>query len=138
MKKPPEPTVMRLILATLALLIASSAQAQQLTPDQQLARDVYRELIEINSSTMTSGTTIADTMLGVLPSGVVAPNVNGVLINGGSSGLYPNVTPFISNAPLSFGNMEPADGLGEAAPGAEGPGPRHRPRRIASPPAIGP
>src|SRR5258708_188171 len=44
----------------LALALAlPAASAQQLPPDQQFAKDVYKELIEINSSTMTSGTTVA-------------------------------------------------------------------------------
>ncbi len=51
---------MRLILAAVAIaLAAATAQAQQLTADQQLAKDVYKELVETNSSTMTSGTTVA-------------------------------------------------------------------------------
>jgi acetylornithine deacetylase/succinyl-diaminopimelate desuccinylase-like protein len=52
---------MRFVPASLLALtaIASAARAQQLTPDQQFAKDVYKELIEINSSTMTSGTTAA-------------------------------------------------------------------------------
>ncbi|MDA1080548.1 MAG: M20/M25/M40 family metallo-hydrolase [Gemmatimonadetes bacterium] len=33
--------------------------AQQLAPHQQLLRDVYKELIEINTSVITSGTTVA-------------------------------------------------------------------------------
>lgn len=36
-----------------------AAQQAPLTPDQQFAHDVYKELIETNSSTMTSGTTVA-------------------------------------------------------------------------------
>ena len=39
---------------------ATSGSAQQsLTPEQQFAKDVYKELLEINSSNMTSGTTAA-------------------------------------------------------------------------------
>ena len=48
-----------------AVLVAAAgrapllAQQPALTPDQQYAHDVYKELIETNSSTMTSGTTVA-------------------------------------------------------------------------------
>ncbi|MBM4195361.1 MAG: M20/M25/M40 family metallo-hydrolase [Gemmatimonadetes bacterium] len=37
----------------------TAAQGRPLTPTQQLAREVYQELIELNTSTNTSGTTIA-------------------------------------------------------------------------------
>jgi acetylornithine deacetylase/succinyl-diaminopimelate desuccinylase-like protein len=52
---------MRFAPATLVVLalVVRPAVAQQLTPDQQFAKDVYKQLIEINSSTMTSGTTVA-------------------------------------------------------------------------------
>ena len=52
---------MRFVPASLLVLALAApfAGAQQLTPDQQFAKDVYKELIEINSSTMTSGTTAA-------------------------------------------------------------------------------
>jgi acetylornithine deacetylase/succinyl-diaminopimelate desuccinylase-like protein len=46
--------------AALALCLASArshAQQPTLTPDQQFAHDVYKQLIETNSSTMTAGTT---------------------------------------------------------------------------------
>src|ERR1035438_8837122 len=49
-------------LATLAFALGGASLAAQqapLTPNQQLLRDVYKELIETNSSTMTSGTTVA-------------------------------------------------------------------------------
>jgi acetylornithine deacetylase/succinyl-diaminopimelate desuccinylase-like protein len=51
-----------LLLAVLALDVGAStlpAQPATLTPNQQFAREVYKELIETNSSTMTAGTTIA-------------------------------------------------------------------------------
>lgn len=42
-----------------AALLPAPAAAQQLAPHQQFLRDVYKELIEINTSVMTSGTTVA-------------------------------------------------------------------------------
>lgn len=42
-----------------ALAFPLLTQAQQLAPHQQLLRDIYKELIEINTSVMTSGTTVA-------------------------------------------------------------------------------
>ena len=56
---------MRLRTATIAaavatVIAASRAPAQQaLTAEQQFAKEVYKELLEINSSNMTSGTTVA-------------------------------------------------------------------------------
>ena len=41
------------------LTFAAPLAAQQLSANQQFLKDVYKELIEINSSVMTSGTTIA-------------------------------------------------------------------------------
>ena len=38
---------------------ASLLAAQQLNPSQQFAKDIYKELLEINTSNMTSGTTAA-------------------------------------------------------------------------------
>src|SRR5581483_3949685 len=54
-------SVMRLRHAAsfLIALLASPASAQSLAPHQQLLRDVYKELLEINTSNMTSGTTEA-------------------------------------------------------------------------------
>lgn len=51
----------RAVPAALAFALAASLAAQQapLTPSQQFAHDVYKELIETNSSTTTSGTTVA-------------------------------------------------------------------------------
>lgn len=47
-------------LTAVTLAAGSSAlSAQQLAPHQQLLRDVYKELIEINTSVITSGTTVA-------------------------------------------------------------------------------
>lgn len=49
-------------VATLALSLGGGrllAQQAPLTPDQQFAHDVYKQLIETNSSTMTAGTTDA-------------------------------------------------------------------------------
>jgi acetylornithine deacetylase/succinyl-diaminopimelate desuccinylase-like protein len=49
-----------LSLSALALAFTAArlpAQQAPLTPNQQLAHDVYKELIETNSSTMTAGTT---------------------------------------------------------------------------------
>jgi len=49
-------------IAALALTVgATAAQAQQapLTPNQQAARDIYKELLETNTSVMTAGTTVA-------------------------------------------------------------------------------
>lgn len=51
--------------ALVLALVAAPATAQQPAPpaalssDQQLARDLFKELLEINSSTMSSGTTVA-------------------------------------------------------------------------------
>lgn len=55
------PFVPRIAASTLAcLIVASAAGAQQaLSPHQQLARDIYKELVEINTSVETSGTTAA-------------------------------------------------------------------------------
>ncbi|MES2176919.1 MAG: M20/M25/M40 family metallo-hydrolase [Gemmatimonadota bacterium] len=52
---------MRFAIAAISALTLAApfAGAQQLTADQQFAKDVYKELIEINSSNMTSGTTVA-------------------------------------------------------------------------------
>jgi acetylornithine deacetylase/succinyl-diaminopimelate desuccinylase-like protein len=56
---------MRLRTATIAaavatVIAANRAPAQQsLTPEQQFAKEIYRELLEINTSNMTSGTTVA-------------------------------------------------------------------------------
>ncbi len=49
--------------ATLAALTPYLSAKQQLDPNQQLARDIYRELLEYNTSNMTSGTTIAATAM---------------------------------------------------------------------------
>ena len=52
----------RLALASVTAAIISLAApvaAQQLNPNQQFAKEVYKELLEINSSNMTSGTTVA-------------------------------------------------------------------------------
>jgi acetylornithine deacetylase/succinyl-diaminopimelate desuccinylase-like protein len=53
----------RLVVApAIAFALAAArltAQQPALSPGQQLAHDVYKELIETNSSTMTSGTTVA-------------------------------------------------------------------------------
>jgi acetylornithine deacetylase/succinyl-diaminopimelate desuccinylase-like protein len=51
----------RLSIAAIALTVSAALSAQQapLTPNQQYAHDVYKELLETNSSTMTAGTTIA-------------------------------------------------------------------------------
>lgn len=52
-------------LATLALAMSFAgvarvrAQQAPLTPNQQAARDIYKELLETNTSVMTAGTTIA-------------------------------------------------------------------------------
>ncbi|TAK13236.1 MAG: M20/M25/M40 family metallo-hydrolase, partial [Acidobacteria bacterium] len=50
-----------LAAATFVALAALTPQlsAQQLNPNQQLAKDIYKELLEYNTSNMTSGTTIA-------------------------------------------------------------------------------
>ena len=51
-----------LSIAALALVVitnASPAQQAPLTPNQQAARDIYKELLETNTSVMTAGTTIA-------------------------------------------------------------------------------
>ena len=47
------------VVPLVAVLCAATLQAQQapLTPDQKFAHDVYKELIETNTSTMTAGTT---------------------------------------------------------------------------------
>ena len=56
---------MRLRTATIAaavatVIAANRAPAQQsLTPEQQFAKEIYKELLEINTSNMTSGTTVA-------------------------------------------------------------------------------
>jgi acetylornithine deacetylase/succinyl-diaminopimelate desuccinylase-like protein len=47
------------ILFTAAALDAQQAPLTPLTPNQQAARDIYKELLETNTSTMTAGTTIA-------------------------------------------------------------------------------
>ena len=52
----------RSLLAAIAVTLAlwtPQLSAQQLNPNQQLARDIYKELVEYNTSNMTSGTTIA-------------------------------------------------------------------------------
>ncbi len=46
----------RTLLAVLAFAAAASAPAQSLSPQQQLARDIYKELIEINTVTDTGDT----------------------------------------------------------------------------------
>lgn len=45
-------------LAVIAVATRSPAQ-QTLTPEQQFAKEIYKELLEINTSNMTSGTTVA-------------------------------------------------------------------------------
>ena len=47
------------VVSALAIGVATTLGAQALTPDQQLAKDVYRQLIEMNTSVMTAGTTDA-------------------------------------------------------------------------------
>ena len=52
----------RLAFASIAasiVTLSGPVAAQQLTPNQQQLKDIYKELIEINSSVMTSGTTVA-------------------------------------------------------------------------------
>src|SRR6476659_8052767 len=44
---------------TIALAATTAGAQQSLTADQQFAKDVYKELLEINTSNMTSGTTAA-------------------------------------------------------------------------------
>lgn len=52
--------IAQLALALAAIAVAGPAvSAQQLAPHQQLLRDIYKELIEINTSVITSGTTVA-------------------------------------------------------------------------------
>src|SRR5471032_2675135 len=49
-------------LAALVFVVGGARmQAQQapLTPNQQAARDIYKELLETNTSVMTAGTTVA-------------------------------------------------------------------------------
>jgi acetylornithine deacetylase/succinyl-diaminopimelate desuccinylase-like protein len=46
-------------LALASLVAIAPLAAQSLTPQQQFAKEVYRELLEINTSNMTSGTTPA-------------------------------------------------------------------------------
>jgi acetylornithine deacetylase/succinyl-diaminopimelate desuccinylase-like protein len=50
-----------ILALTLATVLAAGAlvQAQQLTANQQFAKDIYKELLEFNTSNMTSGTTDA-------------------------------------------------------------------------------
>ena len=43
------------IAATASLSLPLTAPAQNLTPDQQLARDIYKELIEINTADSVFG-----------------------------------------------------------------------------------
>src|SRR6185295_7697858 len=46
----------RIFFAVLAFAVAGMALAQNLSPQQQLARDIYKELIEINTVTDTGDT----------------------------------------------------------------------------------
>src|SRR5437762_8075996 len=52
---------LRLILFMLAAALVPSAtlHAQQLSPDQKLAHDIYKELIEINTTDSSGSTTVA-------------------------------------------------------------------------------
>ena len=50
---------MRLAVAAAALVLPALLSAQSLTPDQQLARDIYKELIEINTADSVGNTTLA-------------------------------------------------------------------------------
>ena len=53
------PSPLLTVAALASALVGAPAVAQQpaLTPNQQLAHEVYKQLIETNSSTMTAGTT---------------------------------------------------------------------------------
>ncbi len=50
---------MRFAVSAVALLVPALLSAQSLTPDQQLARDIYKELIEINTADSVGSTTVA-------------------------------------------------------------------------------
>jgi acetylornithine deacetylase/succinyl-diaminopimelate desuccinylase-like protein len=50
---------MRLVAPLAAILFPTLLAAQSLTPDQQLARDIYKELIEINTADSVGSTTVA-------------------------------------------------------------------------------
>src|SRR4051812_3029604 len=50
---------MRLAALLSALAVPALLSAQTLTPDQQLARDIYKELIEINTADSVGNTTTA-------------------------------------------------------------------------------
>ncbi|HEY4129700.1 MAG TPA: hypothetical protein VGM50_03755, partial [Gemmatimonadaceae bacterium] len=52
------------LVASLALVTSSSAlRAQSLTPNQQLGRDLLRELVETNTSYLAGSTTKAANLL---------------------------------------------------------------------------
>ena len=50
---------MRFAVSLAATLLPAALCAQNLTPDQQLARDIYKELIEINTADSVGNTTLA-------------------------------------------------------------------------------
>jgi acetylornithine deacetylase/succinyl-diaminopimelate desuccinylase-like protein len=50
---------MRLVAPLAAILLPTLLAAQSLTPDQQLAREIYKELIEINTADSVGSTTVA-------------------------------------------------------------------------------
>lgn len=49
----------RILALSCSVAAVSFAQQKPLTPDQQLARDIYKELVEINTSVWTGNTTVA-------------------------------------------------------------------------------
>jgi acetylornithine deacetylase/succinyl-diaminopimelate desuccinylase-like protein len=53
----------RLLSALAALALAGPLAAQQLTPAQQFAKDIYKELLEYNTVNIGGGTTIAATAM---------------------------------------------------------------------------
>jgi acetylornithine deacetylase/succinyl-diaminopimelate desuccinylase-like protein len=50
---------MRFVAVVVAIALPALASAQNLTPDQQLAREIYKELIEINTADSVGNTTTA-------------------------------------------------------------------------------
>lgn len=69
---------MKTALAALALLLAASASAQPRNPDEQLAFEIYKELVEINTVTNTGDTSrAADAMAArLLAAGFPAEDVH--------------------------------------------------------------
>jgi hypothetical protein len=69
----------KIFLSTVLALVvlARGAGAEGLTPEQQLAHDIYKELVEIDTTTATGDTTRAAEAMAARRAGVLASAAQG-------------------------------------------------------------